>query len=365
MAGSSQALRDMPSARQSRDALRLRNDFVAPITDRERVVARIWCEAFNLDRVGIDDNFFDLGGDSMIATTIALAVSDELGIDFKPSLVSEHNTVRRIASIGENAKPVALPSNLVACRAGGSRPPIFVIHGQSGITFLRPGFLGGFHEDQPVYAFQVPGYDGREKPLDTVEAIAGNYLSGMLSVRPRGPWFIAAFCMGGWIASEMTRQMAAKGLRPERIILLDPLLVRRRASPRLLEKIKIATYFPGKQRRRLSMRLQSRLDDGWTGSDLPAAEEELIRVYRSGSAAKASAMLQMAYRKYQPGVCEFPVDLVLCQLQADNPKNPVKNLFPRHRLIIGGHGHTEAVSANEPTNARIIQTLVDRSLEQV
>jgi acyl carrier protein len=361
MAGGSQALRDVPGVRQSRDALGLRNDFVAPTTDRERAVARIWCEVFNLDRVGVDDNFFDLGGDSMIATTIAVAVSDELGIDFKPSLVSERDTVRRIAAIGAEAGSVALPSNLVSCRAGGSRPPIFFIHGQLGISFLRPGFLGGFHDNQPVYAFQVPGYDGREKPLGSIEAIAENYLNGMLSVRPRGPWFIAAFCMGSWIASEMIKQMAAKGLKPDRVVLLDPLLVRRPASSRLLEKIKVATYFPYKQRRRLSIRLRSRLDGGWTGQD-NSAEETLTRVYRSGAAAKASAMLQMAYRRYRPGVLDFPVDLVLCKLQADSAKNPIKGLFPRHSLIVSGESHIDAVSSDKPTNARIIQTLVDQSL---
>jgi hypothetical protein len=95
---------------------------------------------------------------------------------------------------------------------------------------------------------------------------------------------------------------------------------------------------------------------------MPAAEEELIRVYRSGSAARASAILQMAYRKYRPSVIEFPVDLVLSQRQADSSTSPVKGLFPQHRLIVSGQGHIDAVSTDKPTNARIIQTLVDQDL---
>ena len=213
-----------PTLRLPRDELGLTNEYTAPEGEVERRLAEIWGETLNFDRIGIDDDFFDLGGDSLGATAIAAAVSNAFDIDFKPSQIMDCNSVRRMAKAIASSNRPHLPPNVVLARASDSRPPLFLVHGQYGITFLPPEFMRGFRDDQPIYVFQVPGYDGVDEPYDTVAEIAADYLSSMLAIQTSGPYFLAAFCAGSWIAIEMANQMKQRGMAPDRLVLIDPAL---------------------------------------------------------------------------------------------------------------------------------------------
>ena len=75
-----------------------RKPFVAPITDIERAVAKMWCDVLQLDRISIHDNFFDLGGHSLLATRIIAKIHAEVSVKLPLRTVFEYPTVARFAS---------------------------------------------------------------------------------------------------------------------------------------------------------------------------------------------------------------------------------------------------------------------------
>ncbi len=399
----------------SRQSYRLPNAYIAPESEAEIRIAGIWREVFNIDRIGLDDDFFDLGGDSAIAITLSVAISDAFGIDFKPSLITENQTVRLVAKLVTSTRDIELPRNVVAMQSSGPRPPLFVVHGQYGITFLAPGFMSGFHDDQPVYIFQVRGFDGVDEPYDSIEEIAADYLRTIRDIQPNGPWFLAAFCSGSWVAVEIARQMALEGFAPDRLVLIDPALhtamddefklsrgaisggdipflsplavIAKRGTWDLVRKVKffyrtghwvngldrasfafpaVRDFWVERQRSRLGLKtLRKALNGEANASDDDEAEKTVEANRQLSAAAYASAKLQLAFRTYDPVPVDQPVDLIVSKETArsiEHPAHPLNRFLPNRRLVVSGENHSEAVAGSEPRNARLIQAMVDETL---
>jgi thioesterase domain-containing protein/acyl carrier protein len=180
-------------------------------------VTEIFAEVFGLDSVDANDDFFDLGGDSLIAEMFAMRLRERTGYDFSLSSLFEHGSPRAIAEL-----LLIPPGESVAWSlAEDDRPPIFLIHGRSGISFPRTDFLPSLAEDQKLHMFELPGLRGG-RCYDYVEDIAAVYVAQLLDKYPRGPILLAAFCAGGLIALEMAAQLAGKGRPIHHLVLLDP-----------------------------------------------------------------------------------------------------------------------------------------------
>jgi acyl carrier protein len=221
---------DTPSPHaEAQKQLRRRADFELstpwqePHTEAEAKLAAIWQDVLSVDAVGRHDEFFDLGGDSFAATTLAAEVEATFGLRFAPSDIIEFSTVAKQAeAIAAKAGTPRLPSALIEGSTGGTKPPLFMVHGGSGFAFLQPGFVDVVGRDRPVYFFQAPGLDGRVAPLKVLEDLAGLYVRSMREVQPAGPYNIAAMCSGAFVALEMCNQIKEAGQEIGRLILLDP-----------------------------------------------------------------------------------------------------------------------------------------------
>ena len=196
-----------------------------PRTESELKLAGIWQQVLGVDAIGASDDFFELGGDSFAATTLAVEIEVTFGLRFAPSDIIDLSTVAKQAqAIAAKAAQVApqLPSPLIPGSTSGSKPPVFMVHGGSGFAFLQPVFVDIVGEDRPVYFFQAPGLDGRATPLNKVEDIARLYVQSMCAIQPAGPYNIVAMCAGSFIALEMCNQIEEGGETVGRLILLDP-----------------------------------------------------------------------------------------------------------------------------------------------
>jgi len=386
-----------------RDTLELANDFEAPANAVEEKLVEIWSRAFNVEGLGVEDDFFDLGGNSMIALRITNAISEAFGVPMKAGKIVQHSTVRSIAEIVGESRPVALPNNLIAVREDGDRPPLFLIHGAAGIVFPHPDFLAGFHPDQPVYAFQIKGFDGKDEPLDSVEAIAEDYTRSMLDVYPSGPWYIAAYCAGSWIAVEMARIMERDAVHPSRLILIDPGIQRGRMRERfetrhgmtasLMRRILPSSLLEKADLHGNVAKLRCFLATGyWCDYRGPAALDnpkikewvldrrggELLSEFKIGKKVEdelpvqfeesrhivlASAKLKHAFYTYDnTDQLNQWTDLIVSKARArelENPNHPLNTVFPNRRIIITGDTHADAVASRSPTNSRIIQGMMD------
>ena len=390
-----------------RESLELSTEFAQPVTDTEQRLAVIYAEIFGVDRVGLDDDFFELGGDSHSAVTLAAELDAAFGLDVKPSRLAEVNTVRKMARrIDEpgSKQETLLPSNVAGLNLGGPRPPIFMIHGNAGITFLSRDFLAGLHPDQPVYIFQAPGFDGAVEPIDNVPDLAITYMRTILEISPTGPWTLTAFCGGAWIAVEMIHQMALEGLRPTNVVLIDPIIQKalkddfraRRlsrigppavgralvwTSDRLIATASRSYFFartgvwadprspeametPGmKEMRSRQLRtglrqMRKRLEKRLRSRDTETATESRRRmeIKTRDSAILTGIVLKHALRNYRPKATDFPAIVIgssPLKRHMKDPDHPINRLLPNHVFKLSGQKHHEAVRSTG--TARFIQ----------
>ena len=191
--------------------------FVAPEGDLESRIAAVFAEVFNLDQVGATDDFLDLGGDSLLAETLALRITERTGQDFPISTLMLQGSPRKIAAI-LSPSPGDAPSSPARRHL---RPPIFMIHARDGYTFFPREFMAVLPADQAMHAFELPGLRGG-KSFDRVEDIAAAYVAELEQVYPEGPLLLAAYCYGALIGMEMAVQLAARGRPLQKLLLFDP-----------------------------------------------------------------------------------------------------------------------------------------------
>ena len=197
----------------------------APHDDIERAVAGIFEQLLRLAPIGRDDDFFMLGGDSLLGVELQIRVRDATGSHI--SNLHEDATVAGIASAirrdraaspqQARAMPVLFP-----LWPHGSEHPLFLVHGRHGQAFVSPHFMRLLGNNQPVWVFQARGLDGLREPHRTVEEMAAEYLTEMRKQRPRGPYFLGALCAGAYIASAMARTLRDTGEAVLPLLLLDP-----------------------------------------------------------------------------------------------------------------------------------------------
>jgi amino acid adenylation domain-containing protein len=187
-------------------------------TAEEETLAGLYREVLGVPHVGVDDNFFEIGGHSLPAMRLLARVETVFGKRLTPDVLLTAPTVRQLAAVLSDGRPSADLSSLVALQPAGSKPPFFWIHGQKSNVFL-PRLLG---PDQPLYGLVQQGIDGRPALHRTVEDIAAYYLRAMKSVQQSGPYFLGGFCVGAVVAFEIAQQLRHEGHDVALLAMLDP-----------------------------------------------------------------------------------------------------------------------------------------------
>lgn len=190
--------------------------------DVEKMLLGWWRELLGLEQLGLDDDFFDLGGHSLIGAELFARIKNTYGMELGLSILFEARTVRELTRyICEAACEADTHSALVAIQPKGSRPPVFWLPGGYGTTtlpFKEVSFLLG--PDQPVYGFEAEMPEPDEQ-LETVPERAARFIEEMRSVRPEGPYSLIGFCSGGYTAYEMARQLQAAGQKVAVLAIVD------------------------------------------------------------------------------------------------------------------------------------------------
>jgi hypothetical protein len=137
--------------------------------------------------VGIDDDFFELGGNSLLGASLFAQLSEEFGQPISLGRLFEAPTVRKLAEYLRSSLPLDGCVSLVAIVPRSSRAPVFAIGGVGGNVLGFADLARALGREQGFYAFQSVGIDGAREPLESIEAMAQLYLSEMRSVQPHGP----------------------------------------------------------------------------------------------------------------------------------------------------------------------------------
>ena len=190
----------------------------------------IWERVLQQSPVGPDDNFFDLGGDSLSAVALFLEVEKLCGRQLPPVMIYNAPTIAALAAELEQPTTARLPP-LVLLRKGSAEPPVFIAHGLGGsvIDFYR--LLTHIRCDRNVYGMQARGIDGIDEPFATIEEMAQYHLDAIRAVQPHGPFLFVGYSLGGLVSLEIAQRLAAAGERVALLTVLDAYPNRSLLSP--------------------------------------------------------------------------------------------------------------------------------------
>lgn len=195
--------------------------YIEPRTNVEQMVADIWKEYLGLEKVGVYDNFFKLGGHSLIAVQVMAKIERETGKRLPLAILFENSTVEKLSQIlGMDGRSITWDS-LVPVKPKGSKMPIYIVHGAGLNVLLFNTLASNMDPDQPVFGLQAKGLNGIDEPLNRIEDIAAHYISAIRAQNPNGPYALAGFSFGGIIAFEMARQMEALNLEVKMLAMFD------------------------------------------------------------------------------------------------------------------------------------------------
>ncbi len=203
--------------------LRSETKYSLPKTDTEYRLLEIWKKVLGLRKVSTADDFFDLGGHSLKAVELMSLINKEFGKKLPITTLFQNATIQELSLLfeGNQLEIKSKWSSLVPVKSKGSKPPIYLVHGGGLHVLFYQTLVKYLDSDQPVYALQAKGLDGKSEPLGTIEEMAAHYISEILEENPIGPYSLAGYSLGGLIAFEMTKQLQAMGKEVKVLAMLD------------------------------------------------------------------------------------------------------------------------------------------------
>jgi phthiocerol/phenolphthiocerol synthesis type-I polyketide synthase E len=179
----------------------------APKTENEKLLAKIWHNLLGTDQIKRSDNFFDLGGSSLIAVSLFADIDKIFKIKFPLATLYEAPTIEELANLIGTDEIELQWKTMIQIKKGSSGPPLFLVHGAGGYVLFYRDLANNIDNDIPIYGIQSKGLDGKEKIISSIEEMAKEYIKEMKRVQETGPYYIGGYCMGGSVAYEMGQQL--------------------------------------------------------------------------------------------------------------------------------------------------------------
>jgi thioesterase domain-containing protein/acyl carrier protein len=267
--------------------------------------------------VGIRDNFFGMGGNSLDAARVVNAVWEEFGIQLPLNVMTTSPEIEKLAAELRD-RHVRLAGPAVEIQYGeGAHPPLFLVHPVSGQVDAYWGLSQALGDEFAVFGLQAVGLYSDEAPLETVSAMAGRYVEALRSVQPAGPYCLGGCSTGSVIAFEMARQLVDSGAQVRLLAVIDPALVPGASNGRtrqdapdaagVLFDMLVGAAGPESAFRRLpATRQAGRVLDDWKAHDAVAENETTDFVWRAQRVRSAN---YTAARGYSPDRYPGTVDV--------------------------------------------------------
>ena len=207
-----------PALRRKRAAPHKFADLPSDAPLESRLIA-IWEELLDIAPIQPQDDYFLLGGDSLLAVTLMATIEEATGQQLPLTALLVTRTIEGLVGLLQ-AEAKRLTSNVIQIRHGEGRP-IYFLPGLSGTVLEQHALFGRLTTPRPLYALQAPGVDGCQEPQARVQRIAALYIDAVRGVQPNGPYALVGYSFGGLVAYEMGCQLRAMGESIEQFVLLD------------------------------------------------------------------------------------------------------------------------------------------------
>jgi pimeloyl-ACP methyl ester carboxylesterase len=195
--------------------------YMGPRDSVESQLVKLWEAVLGKRPIGIEDDFFELGGTSLLAARLFAQIEEDFKLRIPLITLVQAPTIKKLAKVIHLPGSPDAWHSLVTIQPGGIRPPLFCVHGESGNLLMYRSLARYIGPDQAIYGLQPQGLDGKQPPLTRIEDMAARYIKEIQVIQPEGPYFLAGYCMGGTIALEMAQQLSGQGRRVALLALLD------------------------------------------------------------------------------------------------------------------------------------------------
>lgn len=295
-------------------------DHIAPRDETQQRLAEIWSVLLGREVVGVRDDFFELGGDSLTAVRLMAEVERQFGRKLPLVWMFQDPTIERLADVLRRGDEPAACLVPIRPPVEGSGGPLFCIHPAGGTVFCYRELARRLPAGRPVFGLQARGIDGRVPPRASIEEMAADYAAEITAAQPQGPYRLMGWSLGGLIAFETARQMTAAGHEIGLLAVIDAGMIRpgERFSdedflPMLLQLFpreyrpsdeEMKNLTPGEQLD--FFRGRAELAGLVIGGDSPIQDQQVFQVFQANMAAVL---------EYQPGSYAGP--LVLFRAEQD------------------------------------------------
>nr|WP_066382496.1 MULTISPECIES: amino acid adenylation domain-containing protein [unclassified Anabaena] len=196
------------------------NEFVAPRNAVEAELVKIWSDILSIPQIGVKDNFFSLGGNSLKALHLISKIEEHFHKEIPLATLLKNPVIRDLAAAIDDNNLIH-NSPLVPIQPQGDQQPFFCIHPAGGHVlcyFKLAHYLGNEH---PFYGLQAQGFYGEEEPLTKVEDMASLYVKTIREFQPQGPYQLGGWSFGGVVAYEVAQQLKRQGQEVSLLAILD------------------------------------------------------------------------------------------------------------------------------------------------
>ncbi|MGA8764550.1 MAG: alpha/beta fold hydrolase [Candidatus Sulfotelmatobacter sp.] len=271
------------------------------------VLTPIWQRVLQLPSIHVNDNFFDLGGDSSQALQLFTEIAQVCGRELPPVMIYQAPTIAALAALLEQPIAPRFPA-LVLLKAGSQKPPVFIAHGLGGsvMDFYQP--VRHIQSDHPIYGMQARGIDGVDEPLGRIEDMAQFHLNAIKELQPHGPYVLMGYSLGGLVVLEIAQRLSANGEKVALLAMLD-------AYPHM-------RYLSLGQRIRLTLRQARRGSRtlGNLGGSAPYQPPAGVSLTPAMQRVRHGAYL--ALTRYQPRFYRGKINFVRAQVSSGFPADP-------------------------------------------
>ncbi|NDJ18218.1 non-ribosomal peptide synthetase [Myxacorys almedinensis] len=193
---------------------------VSPRNEGEQQLTQIWQAVLGIQLIGIQNDFFELGGDSLLAVQIFAQIEEKFGKRLPLSTLLSAPTIEQLATVLQSNQ-THLQNSLTLLKAGQTKPPVFFIHDGDGETLLYRSLAYALDPEVPVYGIQPFSSDSCPILHTRISSIVDYYIEQIRQVQPQGPYFLGGMCAGGILAFEMALRLQEQGESVEMVVIIE------------------------------------------------------------------------------------------------------------------------------------------------
>ena len=342
----------------------------SPISTMADVLSPIWRRVLQVRSISVEDNFFDLGGDSSLALELFNEIARACGRELPPVTIYHAPTIAALADLLEQPTTPRLPP-LVLLKPGTQAPPVFITHGLGGSVMDFYQVVKHIQLPNAIHGMQTRGIDGVEEPFDRIEDMAQFYLDAIREVQAHGPYLLIGYSLGGLVTLEMAQRLSESGEKIALLAMLDSYPNIRYLPPglriRLLRRL-VARHASTVVQLPMREALSYILRPSERRQHIPGDHSGRARYQSSGVSPAMQRVRDSAYlalSRYQPRFYRGAIKFVRAQVSTDFPDDPAPiwaNLANQFEVETVPGDHLEIITTHFAQLACVLARFVTEAL---